>query len=173
MNREELQAGADWPTGRASRLVIGATALLGLALSGIARAHHGFDGRYDMAAPLWIEGVVVDAHFGNPHSQLTVRVPDDVRLPSPPPDLGPAASFLEAGALVVPGDIVGQDVVLELPPTPQYSMLGDRVHAGDKIFAVAIRNCEPPHQFNVQWLQLPGGGVESRTGAMSYMVEGC
>ena len=147
--------------------------LLGLALSGIARAHHGFDGRYDMSAPVWIEGVVVDAYFGNPHSELTVRVSDDVQLPSPAPDLGPAATFLEAGTLAVPEDIVGQNVVLELPPTRQYSILGDRVQVGDTIFAVAIRNCEPPHQFNVQWLQLPDGGVESRTGAMSYMVEGC
>ncbi|MQV25648.1 hypothetical protein GHK01_03105 [Sinorhizobium meliloti] len=42
-----------------------------------------------------------------------------------------------------------------------------------RIAAVAVRNCDPPRQLNVQWLQLPGGEVESRTVAMSYMVEEC
>lgn len=173
MNREELQLGTDWPTGCVLRLLMGAAAFLGLASSQIARAHHGFDGRYNMAAPVWIEGVVADAYFGNPHSELTVRVPADIQLPSPPPDLGPAASFLGAGALVVPEDIVGQTVVLELPPTRQYARLGDRLLEGSTVFAVAIRNCEPPHQLNVQWLQLPDSDVESRSRAMSYMVRGC
>lgn len=172
MKPEKRESAGTWPTGRFPGLVIGAAAFLGLAWSGFARAHHGFDGRYDMTRPVWIEGVVVETYFGNPHSELTVRVPDNVQLPSPRPDLGPAASFLDAGALVIPQDFVGQAVILELPPTRQYVILGDRVEEGDLVFAVAIRNCEPPHQLNVQWLQLPDG-VESRTGPMSYMVEGC
>jgi hypothetical protein len=155
------------------RKVVGTGLALGLILAGGARAHHGFDGRYILAAPVWVEGVVVEAYFGHPHSELTVQVSSDMAMPAPLPDLGPAASFLDAQALMVPEDIVGQTVVLELPPTPQYSSLGDRIARGDRIAAVAVRNCEPPHQINVQWLRLPDGGVESRIGAMSYMVEEC
>lgn len=152
----------------------GLTALaLGLILANGARAHHGFDGRYNLAAPVWIEGAVVDAYFGHPHSELTVQISRDVAVPAPAPDLGPASSFLNLQALTGPGQIVGQAVVLELPPTPQYSSLGRRIAIGDRIAAVALRNCEPPHQLNVQWLRLPDGGVESRSGAMSYMVDGC
>lgn len=152
---------------------IGPALGLVFVLAGGARAHHGFDGRYDLSAPAWIEGIVVDAYFGHPHSELTVRVAGDIALPAPPPDLGTAAGFLDTQALTIPGDIVGRTVLLELPPTSQYSSLGDRIGEGDRIAAVALRNCEPPHQLYVQWLRLPDGAVESRTGAMSFMVEQC
>jgi hypothetical protein len=155
------------------RYAVGAALALGFLVAGGARAHHGFDGRYDLAAPVWIEGVVVDAYFGHPHSELTVHVSSDIAVPEPRPELGPAASFLDPQALTVPADIVGQTVVLELPPTAQYASLGNRIASGDRIAVIAVRNCEPPHQLNVQWLRLPGGEVESRTGAMSYMVEEC
>lgn len=158
---------------RVIRKAIGTALALGLILAGGARAHHGFDGRYNLAAPVWVEGVVVEAYFGHPHSELTVQVSSDLAMPAPRPDLWPAANFLDAQALTVPQDIVGQAVVLELPPTSQYSSLGDRIARGDRIAAVAVRNCQPPHQLNVQWLRLPDGKVESRTGAMSYMVEEC
>jgi len=153
--------------------LVGPALVLGLVLAGGARAHHGFDGRYNLAAPVWIEGLVVEAFFGHPHSELTVRVSDNIALPAPPPDLGPAASFLDARALTIPKDIIGRTVVLELPPTSQYASLGDRIRTADRIAAVAVRNCEPPHQLNVQWLRLPDGKVESRSGAMRYMVERC
>lgn len=155
------------------RCAVGAALALGLIVASGARAHHGFDGRYDLAAPVWIEGVVVNAYFGHPHSELTVQVSSDIAVPEPRPDLGPAASFLNQQALTVPADIVGQTVFLELPPTPQYASLGNRIASGNWIAAIAVRNCEPPHQLNVQWLRLPDGEVESRTGAMSYMVEEC
>jgi hypothetical protein len=146
---------------------------MGVALSEIAYGHHGFAGRYDLAAPVWIEGLVVEAFFGNPHPELTVRVPQDVGLPSSRPELGPAGTYLDAQALWIPQGIAGQTVILELPPTPQYFRLSDRISEGDTISAVAVRNCEPPHQLNVQWLRLSNGEVESRTGALSYMVERC
>jgi hypothetical protein len=168
-----LRHGTFWPTNRVRRTLISATVSLGLVLGGIARAHHGFVGRYDLAAPVWIEGIVVQAYFGYPHSEFTIRVRDDIVLPSPPPDLGPAGKFLDAQALMIPDNIRGGIVKLELPPTRQYSTLGDRIRKGDAISAVALRNCDPPHQFNVQWLRLPNGGVESRATAMSYMVKGC
>ncbi len=146
---------------------------LGLIVASGAHAHHGFDGRYTLAAPIWIEGVVVDAYFGHPHSELTVQLSSDLAVPVPPPDLGPAANFLDPQALTVPDDIAGRTVILELPPTPQYASLGDRIASGSRIAAVAVRNCEPPHQLNVQWLRLPDGEVESRSGAMSYMIDQC
>jgi hypothetical protein len=87
--------------------------------------------------------------------------------------LAPVSSFLSNAALHVPADLPGQTVKLELPPTAQYSSLGGRVSVGDRIAAVAIRNCETPHQLNVQWLRLADGSIESRQAAMSYMVEQC
>lgn len=141
--------------------------------SSLAFGHHGFHGRYDLSKPVWVEGVVLRSYFGNPHSVLTVQVPADLEMPEAPPTLGPAASFLSTAALHVPTDLPGQTVQLELPPTPQYSTLGGRVSAGDRIAAVAIRNCEPPHQLNVQWLHLADGSVESRRATMSYMVRKC
>ena len=152
---------------------VGTALMLGIVLAGGARAHHGFDGRYNLAAPVWVEGVVVEAYFGHPHSELTVQVSNDLAMPAPWPDLGPAVSFLDTQSLTVPEDIVGETVVLELPPTAQFSSLGERIASGGRIAAVAVRNCEPPHQLNVQWLRLPDGEVESRSGAMSYMVEEC
>jgi hypothetical protein len=173
MSFGNLRAGAVSPTSEILKKLVAPALVLGLVLAGGARAHHGFDARYSLAAPIWIEGVVVEAYFGHPHSELTVRVSNDIALPAPPPDLGPAASFLDAEALTIRKDIIGRTVVLELPPTSQYSSLGGRIGKADRIAAVAVRNCESPHQLNVQWLQLPDGKVESRTGAMSYMVERC
>ncbi|AGA10741.1 hypothetical protein CN151_33395 [Sinorhizobium meliloti] len=173
MNLKGFPAAGALPLGKMLRRTAGTGLLPGLILVGIARAHHGFDGRYNLATPVWVEGLVVEAYFGNPHSELTVEISSDLSMPAPLPDLGPAASFLDAQSLTVPEDVVGQTVVLELPPTAQYSSLGDRIARGDRIAAVAVRNCDPPRQLNVQWLQLPGGEVESRTVAMSYMVEEC
>ncbi len=173
MRLDRLQSVLLRRTDHTLRKFITTAAFFGLVLASIAHAHHGFDSRYDMAAPIWIEGVVVEAYFGNPHSEITVRITDNTELPSPRPDLGPAASFLDARALTIPDDIPGQTIVLELPPTRQYSTLADKIAEGDAIAAVAIRNCEPPHQLNVQWLRLPDDNVESRGGAMSYMVDGC
>lgn len=164
---------AVWSAEKKLRKFVVTGLALGLVFASGARAHHGFDGRYNLAAPIWIEGVVAEAYFGHPHSELTVQIPGDVSLPAPSPDLGPAGNFLDAQALTVPEDIVGQTVILELPPTPQYLSLGDRIAQGDRIAAVAVRNCEPPHQLNVQWLRLPDSSVEARTDAMSYMVDAC
>jgi hypothetical protein len=173
MHVKVFPAAGALPAGKMVRRTVGTGLLLGLILVGVARAHHGFDGRYDLGKPVWVEGLVVEAYFGNPHSELTVQISSDLSMPARLPDLGPAAGFLDAQSLTVPEDIVGQTVVLELPPTAQYSSLGDRIARGDRIAAVAVRNCEPPRQLNVQWLQLPDGEVASRTGAMSYMVEEC
>lgn len=139
----------------------------------LASAHHGFQGRYDLSKPIWIEGTVVLSYFGNPHSVLTVEIANTLTEPEPRPDLGPAASFLDQNALFAPVDLRGKTVQVELPPTSQYSRLGGRIATGDRIAVVAVRNCEPPHQLNAQWVRLADGSVESRDAAMSYMVETC
>ncbi len=151
-------------------------AILGVsvtAATSVAFAHHGFQSRYDTGKPLWIEGTVERSYFGNPHSEITVRINADLVVPQPAPTLGPASSFLSNEALHVPEDLPGNTVELELPPTAQYSSLGNRVAVGDRIAAVAIRNCEAPYQLNVQWLRLADGSIESRQAAMRYMVEQC
>jgi hypothetical protein len=140
--------------------------------AGAAWAHHGFGGRYDLANPVWIEGEVVEAYFGQPHAELTIAVPADLALPAAAPDLG-TADFLGAGALAVLPETQGTTIVVELPPTEQYYGLGDRMAVGDRIAIIAVRNCEPPHQLNGQWLRLADGEVVARAGAMSYMVEAC
>jgi hypothetical protein len=67
-------------------------AILGLSLSvvsTIALAHHGFQSRYDMGKPIWIEGIVECSYFGNPHAELTVKIAADLAIPQPAPTLGP------------------------------------------------------------------------------------
>ncbi|ANG98750.1 hypothetical protein A8A54_19300 [Brucella pseudogrignonensis] len=152
---------------------VGLAAVLALSLTGIASAHHGFSGRYDLSTPVWIEGEVVEAWFGQPHAELTLRISEDLALPSAPPDLETAANFLNVGSLRVLPETVGQVIEVELPPTRQYFGLGDRIKPGDRIAVIAVRNCEEPHQLNGQWLRLASGEIVARAGAMSYMVNGC
>ncbi len=144
MNLKGFPAAGALPLGKMLRRTAGTGLLLGLILVGIARAHHGFDGRYNLATPVWVEGLVVEAYFGNPHSELTVEISSDLSMPAPLPDLGPAASFLDAQSLTVPEDLVGQTVVLELPPTAQYSSLGDRIARGTgllrSLYGIATRH---------------------------------
>jgi hypothetical protein len=154
-------------------LIIAAAAAALVTVVGSAFAHHGFGGRYNLAEPVWIEGIVREAYFGQPHAELLIEVPAELSLPQDAPDLASAASFLDAAALTVLPETMGQTVEVELPPTQQYFSLGDRVAIGDRIAVVAVRNCEPPHQLNGQWLRLADGEVVARSGAMSYMVEDC
>lgn len=146
---------------------------LGTMASGFAWAHHGFGGRYDLEGPVWIEGQVLEAYFGQPHAELTIQVPADVTLPSTPPDLATASGFLDATALVALDVEGGSTFIVELPPTEQYYSLGNRISVGDTVAIVAVRNCEPPYQLNGQWLRLADGEIVARSGAMSYMVEAC
>jgi hypothetical protein len=144
-----------------------------MTVGGDASAHHGFGGRYDLSRPVWIEGVVKQVHFGQPHAEITVEVPADIQLPRTAPDLASAASFLDGSALTVRADTAGRVVKIELPPTQQFFRLGNVVVVGATIAVVAVRNCEAPHQLNGQWLRLASGEIVARSGAMSYMVKGC
>lgn len=142
-------------------------------VAGGASAHHGFGGKYDLSRPVWIEGVVVAAYFGQPHAELTIRTSTDLALPSSRPDLLAAASFLDAGSLNVKPETRGQTIKVELPPTQQYFGLKGRITVGARIEVVAVRNCERPHQLNGQWLRLADGSVIARSSAMGYMVKSC
>lgn len=119
-------------------------------LASFAFAHHGFQSRYDLGKPIWIEGEVTQAYFGHPHSELTVSVAPDLSVPRPAPTLGPASSFLNSASLNVPTDLPGTTVELELPPTAQYTSLGDRISVGDLLTlqnvetVPQIRSISPP-----------------------------
>ncbi|WP_425645357.1 hypothetical protein [Agrobacterium leguminum] len=127
---------------------------LAISVIGVASAYHGFGDRYDLSAPIWVEGEVVEAYFGQPHAELTIRTRVDMALPATAPDMDMAAAFLDAGALVVLPETVGQTIEVELPPTQQYFGLGERIHVGDRVAIIAVRNCDEPHQLNGQWLRL-------------------
>jgi hypothetical protein len=106
------------------------TVALCVALAaGSAWSHHGFSGRYDLSAPVWIEGEVVSAYLGQPHAELTIRTSANLSVPSPLPDLGTAESFLNAQDLTVRAEAQDATVRVELPPTQQYFGLGNRVNA--------------------------------------------
>lgn len=155
---------------------LAAAAFVAMSLAtvgGDASAHHGFGGRYDLTRPVWIEGVVKQAYFGQPHAEITVEVPADITLPRVAPDLASAASFLDGSALVVRADTAARVVKIELPPTQQFFRLGSVVAVGSTIAVIAVRNCDSPHQLNGQWLRLASGEIVARSGAMSYMVNGC
>lgn len=174
--------------GKASALLAGVRRIVGRVLScpagtflagalvlgsGAAWGHHGFGGRYDLSTPVWIEGEVTRAFFGQPHAELVINVVDELGVPAGGPDLGSAAAFLDPARLQVREEMRGASVEVELPPTQQYFSLRDRIAVGDLIAIVAVRNCDPPHQLNGQWLRLADGESVARAGAMSYMVERC
>ncbi len=147
--------------------------VLGLVSAGGVSAHHGFSGRYDLSSPVWIEGQVVSGYFGQPHAELTIQVADALAVPAIRPDMGAAASFLNADRLVVRPETRGLRIKVELPPTQQYFSLSGKIAVGDHVAVIAVRNCDTPHQLNVQWLRLPSGAIVARSGAMSYMVTSC
>ena len=154
-------------------LFIASCVLLTAVTGTTALGHHGFSGRYDLSRPIWIEGEVVRAYFGPPHAELTIRTAPSMRVPSPLPRLGPTASFIDAGSLRILTPTQGRTFRLELPPTQQYFGLRSRVAVGDRIAVVALRNCERPHQLNVQWLRPAKGAIVARSAPMSYMARQC
>ncbi|MES2784062.1 MAG: DUF6152 family protein [Pseudomonadota bacterium] len=55
-----------------------------LAVPGLAQAHHGWSS-FDQDRPIYLEGRVVVSKWQNPHAELTLEVPVDLKLPA---DLG-------------------------------------------------------------------------------------
>ena len=62
---------------RRSLIVVALAAPLG------ARAHHGWSS-FDQGRPIWLEGRTTQVDWRNPHAELTLELPADLKLP---PDL--------------------------------------------------------------------------------------
>jgi hypothetical protein len=157
-------------------MIRAAVLALTLALSsGLALAHHGFTGRYDLSQPVWIEGEVTKAYFGQPHATLSIRTPRDLDVPNPRPDTGAAARVIAIDRLMVREETRGREVEVEFPPIQAFFSMGDRVAVGDRITLIAFRNCDAPHQLRAQWLQpgRPGAAPAMRTERLRYQVDRC
>jgi hypothetical protein len=131
-------------------------------------AHHGFTGRYDTDAPIWILGAVTAAAFSPPHPVLNVRVDIDAAAPQNLPVISSVT-----GAVAVRAADHGQVLAVELPPVGTFFGLSSQVRVGDRVAMIALRNCAPPHQLRSQWIRLANGSVIERAERMSYMVRGC
>ena len=46
-----------------------------------ARAHHGWSS-FDQGRPIWLEGKAVQVAWRNPHAELKLELPADLRLPA-------------------------------------------------------------------------------------------
>jgi hypothetical protein len=57
--------------------------LAALSAPALARAHHGWSS-FDQDRPVWLEGEAVQVRWQNPHAELVLQVPPDLRVP---PDL--------------------------------------------------------------------------------------
>lgn len=145
----------------------------GALFSWEAKSHHGFDGRYDLSAPVWLQGLVVHSYFGQPHAELVIETSPDLAVPDQIPDLAAAASFLAPGALTVRPETRGRHIKVELPPTSQFFTLGQSIADRDTVALIALRNCEAPHQLNVQWVQVGDDPPVARSRPMSYMASEC
>ncbi len=55
--------------------------LASLGLPGLAAAHHGWSS-FDPDRPIWLEGRVTQARWRNPHAELQLEVPANLRLPA-------------------------------------------------------------------------------------------
>ena len=152
--------------------IIPAAAALLVAASS-ASAHHGFTGRYDVSAPLWVEGEVVRAYFGRPHAEIAIRTAPDLSPPVQTPEIGAGRDVIDPGALAVRDDTRGREVEVELPPLRMFFDLGRRVAVGDRIAVIAFRNCEAPHQLRGQWVRPADGPPVVRGGTVQYQVRGC
>ncbi len=147
-------------------------AFLGWAVTsawpGIALAHHGFGGRYDISQAIWLAGQVESARIGMPHPVLRLRV---AAAPQRPTALKLAAEF-EPRLVLRPQD-AGQLREIEFPPVARFLELGPEIKPGDALAVIAWRNCSPPHQLRGQWVQLASGRVVVREGRMQTEVQGC
>lgn len=49
--------------------------------AGLARAHHGWSS-FDQNRPIYLEGKAVEVMWRNPHVELVLELPDDLKLPA-------------------------------------------------------------------------------------------
>ncbi|XWN30478.1 MAG: hypothetical protein ROR55_23840 [Devosia sp.] len=138
----------------------------GIVVFSPAHAHHGFGGRYDRSAPVWLEGEVASVYFGQPHAELFIIVSESAK-PDPPPE---AIDEFADGLTLWPG---GGTVEVEFPPVRQFFALDGAIRSGDRVAIVALRNCQPPGQLRGQAIRLPDGEWVVRRGRMQTEVDGC
>ena len=69
------------------RTVLGLGALVALTRAPSAFAHHGWSS-FDQDRPIWLEGKVKKVAWRNPHAELEIELPADMKLPA---DLGQRA----------------------------------------------------------------------------------
>lgn len=136
--------------------------------SAASTAHHGFSDRYNLGAPVWIEGEVKRATFAPPHPVLTIEVRDSA-VPTPPGQLPHGLSVAPVGR---PAD-VGKRVEIEFPPVGTFYRMYDSIRVGDHVAIIALENCQPPNQLRSQWIRTATGKVIMREHRMSYMVDAC
>ncbi len=55
--------------------------LASLGLPGLAAAHHGWSS-FDPDRPIWLEGRVTQVRWRNPHAELQLEIPANLRLPA-------------------------------------------------------------------------------------------
>src|SRR3989449_4544952 len=161
-------------------IAIGAATLGVLAsAAGQADAHHGFNGRYDRAHPLYVEGVVTQATYALPHGLITIQPSDPT---GPPADL----RTLSSGDYARLG---GQDVVLRaqpilatggglltllLPPPMMITAaeLAAPPSRGQTVGAIIFRECSTG-ELRVQLLRMSATARIVRTGVIQREVDGC
>lgn len=133
-------------------------------------AHHGFRMDYDASVAYWIEGEIVDGHYGLPHAEFDLRIV---------PGAMPAAGFADAGA----SDLVGRlapaprdlraVVEIEFPQQEQFYALGDVLKPGDRVAVIVLRGCEGHKPLRAQWVRLPDGTSLRAKGTVQAEVRTC
>jgi hypothetical protein len=165
---------------RAPTVAVTALALVAVTVAPQpAAAHHGHSGRYDASQPLWVAGTVVDGTYGYPHGLIVV----EPERPSAPPDdllrltvdeytrLGGRDVVREAVPVRAAG---GGTLILLLPPpmTTTVANLEDRPEPGDRVGAIAYRECTTG-EIRVQLLRLSAGSRVVRLRRHQTEVDGC
>jgi len=126
-----------------------------------------------MSQPLWIEGTVTEAYFGQPHPEVTIRTAATMAPPSRAPDLAGVTNIIGGRSLSIRPETRGREVTIEFPPVSAFFRMGRSVSPGERVAVIAYRNCEAPHQLRGQWIQLAGEAPVARAGRVQYQVEGC
>ena len=77
--------------------------LIAAALSAplATRAHHGWSG-FDQGRPIWLEGKATKVEWRNPHAELMLELPADLKLPADLPSrkLPPQSAAVDGPALL-------------------------------------------------------------------------
>ena len=141
-----------------------------------AHAHHGFDGAYDASRPLYLEGIVREVRWQSPHSVIVLELPRTLSIPN---NFRQSQNINNLGVrvsqtLTVPQNLLGTTQRLEFPPVgSMVNPLRNRLRVGNRVAAIAYRNCEAPHQLRIQFVRLTEGTTVVRPGTVQTEVNGC